>query len=126
MSEEIQYIDGLFKVCREEYAETFKDILNWGMSVTKISEQGIERIDPMSKQGCTIRYQAKRQEQIEALSVGEIVRLSNSKRVMGEITESIKYRDEQTIKLSPVYKPAPKSTLKNKSPFSKNKFKLIQ
>lgn len=65
------------------------------------------------------------------LRLGEIIKWKEAptKRIMLKVIEHHEVKDngirEWVFTLRPVYKPAPKSALKNKSVFSKNKHKLI-
>jgi hypothetical protein len=58
---------------------------------------------------------------------GEYVRLAweKNKRVMGVVKEVMTGWLETTVTIRPGYKTSPKSQLKLKNPFIKNKYKLI-
>lgn len=57
------------------------------------------------------------------IQVGQIVKIKEfkSKRRMGIVTKS----DSYSCTIEGVYKPSPKSRLKNKTKFSKHKLKLL-
>lgn len=62
-----------------------------------------------------------------AFDKGQLVRIIKKKRIWGQIENINKTQPyETTLTIKPVYRPAPKSRLNNKSKFSKHKIKIIK
>lgn len=58
------------------------------------------------------------------LKEGTLIKIKQirNKRIYGEVVSVL----GEQIKIKPIYKPSPKSRLRNHSVFSKNKFKLYE
>lgn len=130
MNEEVKYQDDV-NVIEGDFSGLLNDLLLLGMTVAKETKNGSERIDPMSKEGCTVRANLRIQEQLNGLQVGQIVyykkgQIKNKRNCLEVINSEMSIdRLGWDYKFSAVYKPSPKSQLKNKTPFSKFKTKTI-
>jgi len=120
------YLDTVSKVLDENkdaFSDLLKDLQEYGATITKFTETGLKRIHPLSREGITITIQHEHRKR-NTLETGQLIKVKwiKSKRIFIKVTQG-GYYDAKGIS---VYKPSPKSTLRNKTKFSKVKATIIK
>lgn len=119
------YLDSVSKVMDENkdtFSELLKDLQEYGATITKFTETGLKRIPPLSREGITITIQHEHRKR-NTFETGQLIKVKGikSKRIFIKVTQG-GYYDAKGVS---VYKPSPKSKLRNKSKFSKFKATII-
>lgn len=119
------YLDSVSKVLDENkdaYRQLFNDLMEYGEAASITDGNTIERLHPLSSEVVTIKIRHEERGR-NTFEVGQLIKVKSirSKRMFIKITEG----GYQSGKGVSVYKPSPKSKLRNKSKFSKFKATIV-